>query len=113
MKIVKCISYDRTNCKKLSSLDEAKDRCVEDEDCKAVYFDSSKRHYMLSGLKLKRSRDPKDKIFTVEKCKTTCDAGKQRCEDGECREKCSEEDDDCPAGTTLCPDGVRKHIHMC
>ena len=99
---------------KLNSLDEAQDLCTEIESCKGIYLKSNTGKYFLSRSDQgEKSSSSTDKIYTMEECEETCDAGTQRCEDGECRERCSEEDGDCPAGTTLCPDGICKHIHMC
>ena len=99
---------------KLNSLEDAQDMCVEMDNCQGIFFNSNTRKYFLSrSAQGEKSSSSTDKIFTMEDCEETCDAGTQRCEDGECRERCSEEDGECPAGTTLCPDGVCKHIHMC
>ena len=98
--------------KKMKKLDAAKDMCVETDGCKGIYFTKGK-HYLSSSGKPKSSKKKGDKVFVMADCSEACQAGEQRCEDGECREKCDEEDEDCPPGTTRCPDGICKHEHMC
>ena len=117
------ICWEETSHQKLdtimyicNSLEEAKATCVEKENCRGIYWNSRSRsspYYLSTSDRGVKSYEPRDKIFTMKKCKRTCYAGKQRCEDGECRERCSEEDSECPAGTTMCPDRVCRHIHMC
>merc|ERR1712176_171902 len=97
---------------KANDVDDAKELCLETKGCKGLYLPKGK--YFLSGSnKGQDSKKKGDKIFVITDCSKACAAGEQRCEDGECKERCDDDDDDCPPGTTRCPDGVCKHVHMC
>jgi len=82
------------------------------DSCTGIYSKNGKM-FLSSAKKVKDSKKSSDKVFRVVDCEESCDSGTMRCEDGECRSQCEEDDDTCPDGTTLCDDGVCKHEHMC
>ena len=111
-KLGKKLKDSKGKPRKVKKVDDAKDLCLETDGCKGLYLTKGK--YFLSGSdKPLDSKKKGDKIFVITDCSKACEVGEQRCEDGECREKCDKDDDDCPPGTTRCPDGICKHIHMC
>jgi len=97
---------------KTKNLDKAKDWCLNMDSCTGIYSKNGKM-FLSSAKKVKDSKKSTDKVFRVVDCEESCDSGTMRCEDGECRSQCEEDDDTCPDGTTLCDDGVCKHEHMC
>ena len=75
------------------SLDDAKDLCLETKGCTGV-FKQKKKYFLSSSKRLYKSKKP-DKVFILKTCVSACEAGTQRCTDGECREKC---------------DGIRRNV---
>merc|ERR1711988_781386 len=97
---------------KTKNFNKAKDWCVQNDDCNGLFFNGVK--YLLSGAKkVKSSNKATHKAFIQVSCDEACDAGTMLCDDGECRQSCTDEDEGCPSGTTLCDDGTCKHEHMC
>lgn len=96
--------------------------CEENEKCKGLHYNS--KTYILCASGKPKDASSSNKAIVMMPCDETCDAGFERCADGECRESCNgdddeedgDEDDDndgCPAATIRCEDGVCKHEHMC
>ena len=111
-KLGKKLKGDDNNQLIEKELDDAKDLCLETSGCKGLHY-NKKKGYQLCGSNKPKDGKNKDKIFVITDCSKACEAGEQRCDDGECREKCDGDDDDCPPGTTRCSDGNCRHIHMC
>ena len=111
-KLGKKLEGDDNNQLIEKELDDAKELCLETSGCKGLHY-NKKKGYQLCGSNKPKDGKNKDKIFVITDCSKACAAGEQRCDDGECREKCDGDDDDCPPGTTRCSDGNCRHIHMC
>ena len=113
-KLGKKMKNDEGKKLKSKKLDKAKNMCMETKGCKGIH-NNGKVYTLCSGKKLKPSKETHS-AFTVVPCNQSCDSGTVKCEDGECREQCGEEEEaegDCPGGTTRCSDGVCRHEHMC
>lgn len=70
-------------------LEEAKEACLEARSCTGIYIrDGVCRIYQDEKPFSKGNR--KDKVIVRVACDDSCEIGKQRCLDGECRRKCDE-----------------------
>ena len=93
------------------SLDDAKDLCLETPGCTGVT--KQKKYFLAKENKTTKSKKH-HKVFVLRPCVEACEAGEERCDDGECRDWCEgDKKGECPAGTVRCGDGMCKHEHLC
>jgi len=105
---------------KTKNSEVAKEACMEDDRCKGLWYSHKKKKYIMrSNDTMIASNKRKDVALVKVDCQQACSEGEVRCQDGECKHHCEDEDekedegDGCGAGLKRCDDGTCKHEHMC
>ena len=96
---------------KSNNFKNAQEMCEQNEKCKGLCY--KRKAFQLCASDKVRKGSTSSKAIVMKPCRESCDAGLDRCEDGECRESCTDGEGGCPAGTLRCEDGHCKHEHMC
>lgn len=89
----------------------AKQRCAENDACGGINYEASTGKYHLVTSTTLTASAAADKVIQAVSCDEACNAGEERCQDGDCKAECPVECDTA-GGLRLCPDGTCKHVHM-